>query len=135
MDDIWVSDYMTRSVTSCPLDTSIDEVVAELQNNLFSCLVVVENEVPVGTVSLREMVSLFADLLDEKGWHGLRVENFMRTPANTIESDLTIMEAVTLMQQSDVRQSPVVDTTGKLVGILTQSDIIRGFYDTWLELE
>lgn len=128
MGDIWVSDCMTCEVVSCPADTTLAEVVEELRSNLFSCLVIVDGKFPIGLITERDLVSIFADILDEANWEQMRIENFMSTPPKTIQTDLTLVEAVSCMKELGIRHAPVVDVQGELKGILTQTDIIRGFY-------
>lgn len=133
MGDIWVSDYMTSEVVSCPADTTLAEVVEELRSSLFSCLVIVDGEFPIGLITERDLVGVFADILGEEHWEQMRIANFMSTPPKTILSDLTLVEAVTIMKELGIRHVPVVDVRGELKGILTQTDIIRGFHDDALE--
>jgi CBS domain-containing protein len=135
MNDMWVSDYMSREVVTCPGDTILAEVVEELHSNLFSCLVVVDGDKPIGLINERHLVAVFADILGQANWGDMKVENFMNTPVKTIASDLTLVEAVTAMKEFQLRHVPVVDSQGKLAGILTQTDIIRGFYDAALEAQ
>lgn len=129
MGDIWVSDFMSSEVNSCPGDTTLAEVVEELRSNLFSCLIIVEGNYPVGLITERDLVSVFADIVGEDRWEEMRVENFMSTPPKTIQSDLTMVEAVTTMKELGIRHAPVVNSAGELRGILTQTDIIQGFYE------
>ena len=133
MSDIWVSDYMTSEVVSCPADTTLAEVVEELRSNLFSCLVIVDGKFPTGLITERDLISVFADILDEENWEQMLIGNFMSTPPKTVQADLTLVEAVTTMKELGVRHAPVVDVRGELKGILTQTDIIRGFYEEALD--
>lgn len=133
MYDIWVKDLMTREVVSCPPDTSLAEVVEELNTNMFSCLVVVDGDQPVGMVTERGLVQILADLLGENDWETFPIENFMSTPVITIDTDDTLIEAVETMREKNVRHVPVINTEGGLEGILTQTDVIRGFYDAMRE--
>ncbi len=126
-NDVWVSDIMSTNVVSCSPDTSLEEVVEELRTNAFSCLVILENECPVGMITERGLVGILSGLLGEEGWKGLIVKRFMSTPVKTINEDRTLIEAVDLMEMEKIRHAPITDQSGKLVGILTQSDIIRGF--------
>jgi CBS domain-containing protein len=57
----------------------------------------------------------------------------MSSPAVTITPDRTVHEAVRIMIEERVNRLPVV-RDGKLVGILTRSDIVRAFTRTDAEL-
>lgn len=133
--DTWVRDYMSKDVVSCPVDTTLAEVLEELRSRVFSCLVVVEGNSPVGIVSERDLVHLFADLESVNGWGALLVNAFMTSPVNCLEEDLTIIEAVESLRHEGVKHAPVVDMAGCLVGLLTQTDVINGLYRTCIARE
>ncbi len=126
-NDIWVADFMSTKVVSCSPDTSLEEVVEELRTNDFSCLVILENERPVGMMTERALVRILSDLLGEENWESQTVKHFMSTSVKTIDEDRTLIEAVDLMGMEKIRRAPIIDLSGKLVCILSQSDIIRGF--------
>jgi len=131
-DDIWVAEIMSTKVVSCASDTTLEEVVEELRTNSFSCLVILENERPIGIITERGLMGILSDLLGEESWESLIVKRFMSAPV-TIDEDRTLIEAVDLMAMEKIRHAPITDVSGKLVGIITQSDIIRGFAEAYRE--
>ncbi len=131
MQDIWVSDIMTREVTSCHPRTLLTEVVKQLHRQPFSCLVVEDDKKPVGIITARDMVTILADMLEDVTWDSLAVENFMTTRVVCIPEDATLPEAVDTIREAGVRHAPVVTLQGELVGLLTQSDIINGYYQAF----
>jgi len=135
LDEVWVRDCMTKEVVSCSFDTSLDEVVTELQTRLFSCLLVVDKDIPIGIITERDLVGIFSKLLDSEGWQQLIVADYMTKDPITFYEDLTLMEAVEQMQSNRIRHAPIVNNQGQLVGILTQTDVIRGFYNAGLKLQ
>jgi CBS domain-containing protein len=56
---------------------------------------------------------------------GQTVAEVMTKEAITIAPDKSLKEAAQLMHDRRVRRLPVVDAVGKVIGILTRSDIIR----------
>ena len=134
LEEVWVRDCMTRDVVTCALDTTLEEVVHELQSNLFSCLVVEDSHQPVGIITERDLVRIFSQLLDDDRWRKFNVENYMTANPRTLYEDLTLMEAVDHMRIDKIRQAPVVDSQQQLVGILTQTDVINGFYRAGLPI-
>lgn len=127
MQDIWISDIMSRDVTTCHPLTQLTEVVTQLHQRQFSCLVAVDNNSPVGIITERDMVTILADMLEDVSWDSLAVENFMSTKVITILEDATLFEAIEIIREEGIRHAPVVNHQGELVGILTQTDIINGF--------
>ena len=135
LDEVWVRDCMTREVVTCAFDTTLEEVVDELQTHLFSCLVVAEDNHPIGIITERDLLKIFSNLLDEENWRTLRVNDCMRKNPRTLYEDLTLMEAVDQMRIDKIRHAPIVNSQNLLVGILTQTDIINGFYRAGLRME
>jgi CBS domain-containing protein len=135
LDEIWVRDCMTREVVTCAFDTTLEEVVQELRTRLFSCLVVVDDQHPIGIITERDLVGIFSELLDQSEWRNLLVEHYMTRNPRTLYEDVTLMEAVDQMRIDKIRHAPIVNSQNHLVGILTQTDVIRAFYRAGLRLE
>jgi len=53
------------------------------------------------------------------------VQEWMTSPAILAPETMTLPDARRLMQQRHIRRLPVVDATGRLVGIVTEGDINR----------
>lgn len=51
--------------------------------------------------------------------------NWMSSPAIVMPETMVLPEARQMMQERHIRRLPVVDTTGRLVGIITEGDINR----------
>lgn len=78
----------------------------------------------VGMVSQTDLVRLWASAVGD--WRDLRIEAVMTTPALTIYPAATIQEAAELMTNQNVARLVVIDeTTGKVVGLLSDSDLVR----------
>lgn len=56
---------------------------------------------------------------------GMYVREVMTAPAITVAPDATVEDVATLMHDRQVSRVPVVDGDGRLVGIITRSDILR----------
>ena len=61
------------------------------------------------------------------------VERLMTTEPRTLDLDQTIRDAIVLMQTGRYRNVPVVDGTGRLVGVVRQSDIIKYLAESFPE--
>jgi len=73
-----------------------------------------------GIVTEREMLLLFQDI-DEL----LSVRRFMSKRVRTAYKDAKVRDAVSIMAKGGFRRLPVTDETGKVIGIVTASDIVR----------
>jgi CBS domain-containing protein len=49
----------------------------------------------------------------------------MKAPLITLGPNSSIIDAMETMQQKDIRRLPVLDSKGKLLGIVTDKDIFR----------
>ena len=64
-------------------------------------------------------------MLASVGRRIMKASDIMTRKVISIEPDASIMEAVRLMLQHRISGLPVVDTKGKLVGILSEGDLLR----------
>src|SRR3982750_3368699 len=55
----------------------------------------------------------------------MRAHQIMTRPVITVTPDTTIVKAATVMLQRHVSGLPVVDGSGKLVGVVSEGDFIR----------
>lgn len=122
-----VSDYMsTRLITFHP-DQSIMDVVEQLLKHRISGAPVITTQKELcGVISegdcLKEVV---------KGkYHNLpvmdgKVSDHMAKNVITISPDTNIFEAAKMFLEKKIRRFPVLDESGKLVGQISQKDIMR----------
>ncbi len=94
-----------------------------------SCIVVVENESPVGIVTERDMVSILADIYSEGITSDLVVEDIMSAQPTCLNVHAVLYEALLITQTRDIRHLPVVDQADRLVGVVTQTNISRAHFD------
>ena len=63
------------------------------------------------------------------GWSGKRVADVLNSPGRidlvTAQIDDQMAAVIALMKEYDISQVPVVDTRGKLVGIVTEVDLLE----------
>ena len=57
----------------------------------------------------------------------MTVSEVMSKPLITINSDTSVKDAVSVMEQKDIRRLPIVDNKGQMVGIITAKDIFKTF--------
>ena len=59
----------------------------------------------------------------------MRAHQIMTRPVITVTPETTIVEAANTMLQKHVSGLPVVDATGKLVGIVSIGDVVKNRLD------
>jgi CBS domain-containing protein len=126
MDETYVSEVMTKDVTACSPDTAIKDVINILSRNRRSSLVIIENDEPVGIITERDLVAIMEDMLNDVVCDHLSINHFMTSPTITIRSWITLREAVKISINKNIRHLPVVNENNKLIGLLTQPNMLVG---------
>lgn len=116
-----ITQIISRKVISVAPGTPLDEAVGIMAEAGISCLVVAENDRPLGIFTERDLVR-FANRHTTFGNRAIRT--VMTSPVVTISGTLSIYEAYSLMLTNRIRHHVVTDNGGKLLGLITQTDLI-----------
>lgn len=138
-----VAEVMTREVVSVKRDTPLREVAELMAESKVSGVPVVEPDGSVvGVISETDFLSLmgarqavtFMDVIADclRGGACLaapmrakRAEHVMSSPAITVNLHTPLMEVANLMSKHQINRVPVVDESGRLVGIASRADVVR----------
>ena len=144
-----IESIMTHEVVTIAPESTLHEAAKVMGEKRIGSLIVVKYDTPVGIITerdlLREVVSRGIAL--EKDWlvGGVsikeeKVEEVMSYPLNTISLKSQIKEAAQMMIEKKIRRLGVRES-GKLVGIITASDLIRSLPEipetmrVWFEVD
>lgn len=106
---------MNQRVISVGPDVSAEEATSLLvQHGISGMPVVDDNEQVIGVVSATDCIAR----------KGLYVRDLMTSPAVCVDADCSIQEVAALLAAKDITRVPVVEN-GKLVGIISRTDIVR----------
>jgi len=111
-----VKDYMTKDVITVTPDTPNEEVIILMKGSGHDGFPVRNDGEVIG------MVTAFDLLLKE--WLPL-VNDIMSTDIVVAEEDMSINDAARVMFRMGISRLPVINKNSKLVGILTNTDIVR----------
>jgi len=132
---------MTRRViTACP-STGYKELARRMTEHAVSALPVVD---VVGDEGKLVGIVSEADLLAKKGanpWRylearsrgdearaeALTAADLMTSPAITVRAEDSLAQAARLMHRKHVKRLPVMDSEGRLVGIVSRGDLVKAF--------
>jgi len=121
--EIPVRDIMTRPVITADVDLDILSAAKRMGSANVGCLIVVSGNKPTGILTERDLVKkIIAQAVDPRN---VKVGEIMSSPVVAIEPDASLRDAAALMLQSGVKRLPVI-SNGKLVGIITDTDLVSG---------
>jgi len=111
------------------------------ENNINHLPIVDDTNMPLGMVSAMDLNRLSdwrthfknlahaGDQRDENLFDSLLAEEVMVRPVFTISQDAYVKEAADLFDERRIHSLPVVNRSGKIVGIVTAHDLLRLAYD------
>jgi len=121
-----VQDVMTKNVRCCKPDTPLPDVARIMRENDCGALPVVDSangERVIGMVTDRDItVRLVAK---DRNPLELSAASCMSTPVVTIGPEDSLGNCCRIMEERRVRRLPVVDESGRCIGIIAQADIAR----------
>jgi CBS domain-containing protein len=120
-----------QPVTVAP-GTSLAECIRSIQRTGTGDSVFVCDRSGLLTGVLTER-DIFGRLVGEDVDLNQPVESLMTTEPKTLDLDQTIGDAIVLMQTGRYRNVPVVDSSGHLVGVVRQVDIIKYLAESFPE--
>jgi len=118
---IRVKDAMVKDVITVDASTKLIDVLRVMGEMHIGSVVVTREGRPVGIFTERDMISR---VLLKSVDTARSVEEFMSKPITGIGPDYDLKEAARAMVQLNVKRLPVVED-GRLIGIITSSDIVR----------
>jgi CBS domain-containing protein len=133
-----VKHWMTRDVITITPDTSLHEAHRLMTEKRIRRLPVIDHGKLIGIVTLGDVRSAEPSAASTLSvWEmnnllaKLKVSEIMTREPTTISQEATISTVAEIMLEKKFSCLPVVDETGKLVGIITESDIFRLVVREW----
>ena len=139
-DTITVAQVMSRDVTSVAPDTPLRKVVELVEGKLYRAVPVVEDGRPVGMITNRDLVErggLLAriELLGKlseaeraaalEKLEGKTSRDVMTANPVSVVEGAVVTAVADVMAHKRLKRLPVVDSAGKLVGIVSRLDLLR----------
>lgn len=113
---------MVKKVVTVKADASVKDAITLMNKHEIGCLVVCENQCPVGIITERDLLTRLLTKLPELPQ--IKVQEIMSQPLWIGEHDMEMEEAVGLMIEQKIKKLPITEN-GKLVGLVTLTDILR----------
>ncbi len=118
-----VSSVMSTEPVSFTQDTVVSDIAREMAQKQISCAVIVDNGRPIGIITERDLIRKVITEGNDPG--SIAISDIMTKSVLTLESDARLVTAGELMRKNRVRRFPIV-RNGRLVGVVTETDVIRG---------
>jgi CBS domain-containing protein len=127
---ILVRDYMTRRLTVLKPDMEIQQAVQQLLENKVSGAPVVDDHgILVGILTERDCLKVVLNATYHYEYGGT-VAEFMVTGVEVMAPDDNIVDAAKRFCDYRFLRYPVLDN-GRLVGVISRSDVMRALGDVW----
>jgi CBS domain-containing protein/anti-sigma regulatory factor (Ser/Thr protein kinase) len=119
--DLKISEVMTSDVHTVSPDMTMAQVLELLRFERISGAPVVSESKLVGIVSLEDLILSLTNHDSDAP-----VKKYMTSRIITVKSYDPVVEALETFAKALVGRLPVVDQSGKLVGMITKGDVTRG---------
>jgi acetoin utilization protein AcuB len=136
---MFISKFMTKTVITLDRKTDVSEAWRLMQQHRIRHLpVVLEGQTLIGMVSDRDIRSAMPSSFDHKGRFkkrdkievsGILAQDIMTKDPISISLATTIQDALQLIEKARVGAFPVVDENLRLVGIVSDRDLLNAFID------
>lgn len=114
---------MSSNVKTSQLTRPLFQICQIMKNNNIGSLIVInESNDPVGIITERDIVYCIAQ---EEDTLQLQAQKIMTYPLITIKDSNSLIEALQIMHSHNFRRLPVINNEQKLIGIITDKDIIK----------
>ncbi|MCL6432152.1 MAG: CBS domain-containing protein [Anaerolineae bacterium] len=119
--ELRIGDIMTPNPITVTPDCLMSELKEILRVRRISGVPVVDGGELVGIISIQDLIQAL-----EQGEISARVGDKMTRQVQVAYADESVVQAVNKFARYGFGRLPVVERVGRLVGILTQGDIVRG---------
>lgn len=127
-----VKNWMSTPVITIDVNDSFDNAIRKIKENNIRMLPVLKKEKLVGILTDRDLKRASASDATTLDVYELsycltkiKVKSIMTPDPITIPIDYTVEEAAGILLSNKISGAPVVDSSGTLVGVITQSDLFR----------
>jgi len=117
-----VKDVMVANIITIEAGATARKAAELMNRHDIGCLVVVNDEKPIGIVTERDMLKRV--MLQLRDPRRSRVSHIMSKPLITTSPETDLRDAVGLMNERRIKKLPVVEE-GRLLGLISITDIVR----------
>lgn len=117
-----VKDYMRKKMeTVSPEDSVLSAIELMVEHDQGSVIVLDEDNKVIGIFTERDVMR--HNLMNQSTFLHLRLSEVMSSPVLTVREDTKVSEVLDIMNEKKVRRLPVVDKSGKMIGIISWREL------------
>lgn len=120
---------MSKIAASVSPNDRLSAVIDLMHSQRNSCVLVTENGLPKGIFTERDVVGIFSELQVSKQIPNVAIGQVMTTNPVCVSEDMSMYDALMLARSRQLRHLPVIDRNEKLVGLVTQTDMVDAYLD------
>ena len=129
-----VGDIMTEDVATVNSGVSVVTAAKIMSDKNISCIIVSDNGELSGIITETDLLK--RGVAEGNDFRKMTIEQVMSTPVRSLPHNLSVLDASKIMETENIRRL-VVSEDERLVGIITQTDIVRVLtsYSMWKNVE
>jgi diguanylate cyclase (GGDEF)-like protein len=105
----------------------LSAVVSTMRAHKRSCALVSDDGSPLGILTERDIVRIFDECLSVTSLTDKAVSEVMTKDPMCLSTSMSIYDALVLARSHNVRHFPVVNEDDKVVGLVTQTDMVNAY--------
>lgn len=125
-----IDSIMTKNVITAEHNEDLLAIIQRMQEHNLSCLVICKANKPWAVITERDITHLMAD---RNSLENLTAEQVIKPSIISVSENASIFDATNLMREKNIRRLVVADDKSRVVGIVTETDIVKHLETDYLE--
>jgi PAS domain S-box-containing protein len=128
-----VADVMSKEVATISSEEIVMSAAKIMSDKKISCLVIMDSGNVAGIVTETDVLRKVGD--KSENLYQTKLGQIMSSPVESTTCDVSVLKASKIMSQKRIKRLPVMEA-GRLVGIITQTDLVRALtsYGLWRDV-
>lgn len=112
------------------INAKTQDVIGMMDTMIHDSVIITDEEKSVGIITTKDIIALFGDDKDLS----LPIKTYMNSPIETIKHTTSIADSIKFIQEKHFKRLIVEDNEGKIVGQISQEELIAKAYSRWADL-
>lgn len=125
-----VGQVMSSDIVTLNASLSVFKAMQLMNDRRISSLVMEDNGYPIGIITERDLLRL---IHSKKNLENIPLQEVMSNPVHTVFSDVSSHEAAKILTKNKLRRLVVTNSSGHCVGIITETDMVKGLRTSYTE--